>query len=306
MAKSDNRLHISTDDVSQRIALSDTGVSVPRYSLYGDVAASRDWFVNVEPLDQRASGLDWSIEPHTHPKFTQLVFVAGGAGEMTLDGDTLHFASPSVLVVPPFRIHGFRYGQPAAGRVVTIENNYLGELLARGPGLRSVLETAGAFPLSRAAHEEITRHLDALTGELLEKRQGGSIAAEIQLLQIVLVMLRDRPVSQTGAPSPRAELVDRFLQLVETCYRKQPDIEVLAGKLGVTTGQLRNACKETIGLSPLAVLHDRIAAEAKRFLMYTPLSISEIGYALGFDDAAYFSRFFTRLLGVTPTKFRHS
>jgi AraC family transcriptional activator of pobA len=304
MEKTDIRLHISSKTVSQRLALSDTDVRVPRYSLYGDASASRDWFVNVEPLDQRASTLDWRIEPHTHPKFTQLVFVAGGAGEMTLDGDTLHFASPSVLVVPPFRIHGFRYGQPAAGHVVTIENNYLGELLVRAPDLRSVLESAGAFSLSSDAHYEITRHLDALNGELLEKRKGGSIAAEIQLLQIVLVMLRDRPTAQAGAPSARAGLVDRFLELVESCYRAQPDIEALAGQLGVTTGQLRNACKDTIGLSPLAVLHGRIAAEAKRCLMYTPMSIAEIGYGLGFDDAAYFSRFFTRLLGVTPTKFR--
>jgi len=51
-------------------------VQVPRYTLYGDVAATREWFVNVESLDQRASALNWSIEPHTHPRFTQLVFVA--------------------------------------------------------------------------------------------------------------------------------------------------------------------------------------------------------------------------------------
>ena len=72
----------------------------------------------------------------------------------------------------------------------------------------------------------------------------------------------------------------------------------------MTSAQLRSACKTTLGLSPLAILHDRIVAEAKRSLIYTTMSIADIGYALGFEDAAYFTRFFTRLLGVTPTKFR--
>lgn len=304
MAKNDNLLHISDTSPGRRRTRSDTEVRVPRYSLYGDAGASRDWFVNVEPLDQRASALDWKIEPHTHPKFTQLVFVADGSGEMTLDGDTLSFSSPCVLVVPPFRIHGFRYAEHAAGRVVTIENNYLGDLLARGPDLRAVLETAGAFALSAVGHEDITRHVHALSAELSGARKGGTIAAEIQLLQVVLIMLRDRPTTEASPPSARAELVDRFLELVESRYRQQPEVEALASELGVTASQLRTACREGMGLSPLAILHDRIAAEAKRCLVYTTMGVSEIGYSLGFDDAAYFTRFFKRTMGVSPTNFR--
>ena len=205
MAETEILLHISS---SRRPRVgSDSDVRVPRYSLYGDTAASREWFVNVEPLDKRASALDWNIEPHTHPKFTQLVFVDDGSGEMTLDGDTFAFTNPCVLVVPPFRIHGFRYERWTTGSVVTIENNYLGDLLARGPDLRSVLENAGVFSLSSDAHAEIARSISALAAELLGGLQGGTIAAEIQLLQIVLAMLRDRPQSETAPRSHRADSV---------------------------------------------------------------------------------------------------
>ena len=305
MAETANRLHVSIGGRPARLAVrSESDVRVPRYSLYGDAAASREWFVNVEPLDQRASALDWNIEPHTHPKFTQLVFVDDGRGDMTLDGDTVPFASPCVLVVPPFRIHGFRYAERTAGMVLTIENNYLGDLLARAPELRAVLEAAGAFPLSSGAHASILSHIVCLGKELAGGDKGGMVGAEIQLLQIALVLLRDRPAAEVAPPTPRAELVDRFLDLVEGHYREQPDVEALAGELGVTAAQLRHACRETTGVAPLAILHDRIAAEAKRLLTYTTLGVSEIGYSLGFEDAAYFSRFFTRTLGVTPTRFR--
>jgi AraC family transcriptional activator of pobA len=300
MAKTENRLHIS--NAAQRMR-SETPIAVPRYSLYGDAVAAREWFVNVEPLDQRASPMNWMIPPHTHPKFTQVVFVADGAGEMTLDGDAIPFASPCVMVVPPFRIHSFRYAEASRGTVVTIENNYLGDLLARAPELRSVLEIAGAFPLAEQAHRQIAGNIKALATELRSGVTGSTIGAEIQLLQIVLTMLRDRP-EEVATPTPRGELVDRFVELIEARYREQPEIDTLAGELGVTPAQLRNACKATTGLAPLAILHDRIAAEAKRCLIYTPMSVAEIGYSLGFDDAAYFTRFFRRATGKPPTSFR--
>lgn len=305
MAKIEKELHISNAaGEARRRVRSQSEVRVPRYSLYGDASSAREWFVNVEPLDQRARALEWKIEPHTHPKFTQIVFVQQGRGEITLDGDTFGFTGPSVLVIPPFRIHSICYDGPAEGWVVTIENNYLGDLLGRAPDLRMVLEKAGAFALSAPASATIAASVVELRGELAQKQKGSMIGAEIQLLQLALAMLRGRPAAETSPPTARAALVDRFLELVEAGYDRQPDIDVLASELGVTTAQLRNACKATTGLSPLAILHDRIAAEAKRCLIYTTMSVCEIGYSLGFNDAAYFTRFFTRVLGVTPTKFR--
>ncbi len=302
MAESDNRLHISRSSAVP--VRSESPVPVPRYSLYGDFPAAREWFVNIESLDQRARKLNWNIEPHTHPKFAQIIFVADGTGEMTLDGDRLPFAAPCMLVVPPFRIHGLRYAGPAQGEVVTIETNYLADLLARAADLRGVLGAAGAFGLSPAAHAAISAHLESLRRELQTADRGGPVGAEIQLLQILLLSLRDRPEGDAGSATSRGTLVDRFVALVEQRYREQPDIGALASLLAVTPAQLRNACKAQLGLSPLAVLHDRVIAEAKRCLAYTPMSVGEVGFLLGFDDAAYFSRFFTRAVGLTPTKFR--
>ena len=58
------------------------------------------------------------------------------------------------------------------------------------------------------------------------------------------------------------------------------------------------------GCSTLHLLHAAILAEAKRGLLYSARPISDIAYDLGFDDPAYFSRFFTRRAGRTPTQFR--
>lgn len=39
-------------------------------------------------------------------------------------------------------------------------------------------------------------------------------------------------------------------------------------------------------------------------LAHTEMAVSEIAYALNFQDPAYFSRFFRRLAGQSPGKFR--
>jgi AraC family transcriptional activator of pobA len=52
------------------------------------------------------------------------------------------------------------------------------------------------------------------------------------------------------------------------------------------------------------MLDDRALLEARRLLLYSQLSVVEIAYAVGFDDPAYFSRFFTRHIGQPPRAYR--
>ena len=56
--------------------------------------------------------------------------------------------------------------------------------------------------------------------------------------------------------------------------------------------------------SPLSVIHDRVNAEARRLLLYTGKSAKEVGYLLGYEDTAAFSRFFAKMNGESITSFR--
>ena len=52
--------------------------------------------------------------------------------------------------------------------------------------------------------------------------------------------------------------------------------------------------------------NDRILLEAKRLLVHTNLSIKEIGQELGFEDPAYFVRYFKKNSETTPVEFREN
>ena len=59
-----------------------------------------------------------------------------------------------------------------------------------------------------------------------------------------------------------------------------------------------------LGHSALGVLHTRLLLEAQRDLAYTSMSIKQVSLGLGFSDAGYFTRFFQRLTGHTPSDWR--
>jgi AraC-like DNA-binding protein len=56
--------------------------------------------------------------------------------------------------------------------------------------------------------------------------------------------------------------------------------------------------------APLQVIHERIAAEAKRLLLYSNKKATEIAEILGYDDVASFSRFFKRNSGISISAFK--
>ena len=98
--------------------------------------------------------------------------------------------------------------------------------------------------------------------------------------------------------------VRRFQALVESRFRQQPTLASLAQSIGITPTQLNRACHQVLGHSALGVVHARLVLEAQRDLAYTTLSIKQIGLGLGFGDAGYFTRFFQRETGHTPTAWR--
>jgi len=63
-------------------------------------------------------------------------------------------------------------------------------------------------------------------------------------------------------------------------------------------------CREVQGKSALAAINARLLLEAERDLVYTFIGVKEIALSLGFSDAAYFSRFFSKQERCTPIQFR--
>ena len=67
---------------------------------------------------------------------------------------------------------------------------------------------------------------------------------------------------------------------------------------------LNEVVKSVTGVSVSRYIQNELILQAKRMLAYTSLTIREISNHLGIDDYTYFTRLFTKAVGVSPTCYR--
>jgi len=95
-----------------------------------------------------------------------------------------------------------------------------------------------------------------------------------------------------------------FMQLVERNFFKYHDVASYANILNISAKTLNKRVCKYSNYTPNEIIKRRIILEAKRLLVYTHLSVKEIGYKLGYEDPSYFIRFFSKQVKTAPQTFR--
>lgn len=283
---------------------------LPTYALYGEHGRTQatDW-LHCETIRERSQRHDWEIRPHRHESLFQILHIRRGAAEVLLDAGARRLEGPCVLTVAALVPHGFRFAPDIDGTVVTVLERHLAQLLSGAGALAArVMQSRcldwGAGDPAAAAVEQAVR---TLRDEFFGTAPWRDLALDAALLALAVELGRALPAEGDAAPAAGERAlghVRRFRALVEAQFREQPTLAVLAGTLGITPTQLNRACHQVLGHSALGVLHGRLVLEAQRDLAYTTLSIKQIALGLGFGDAGYFTRFFQRETGLTPTAWR--
>jgi AraC family transcriptional activator of pobA len=109
-----------------------------------------------------------------------------------------------------------------------------------------------------------------------------------------------------GEPSADQRLLRTYQARLDEHFRDLHEVSAYAELLHISPGHLSEVVKAQSGKSAIKHLHERLVLEAKRLLCYTPQSLKELAFDLGFSDASYFNRFFKRETGLTPAEYRAS
>ncbi|MEN9539305.1 MAG: hypothetical protein RLZZ126_1540 [Pseudomonadota bacterium] len=267
-----------------------------------------DDVLHYEPVELRARLHGWTIPAHRHDGLHQFQLLLSGGVRATLDGETRLVQAPMALMVAPGVVHGFVYEPDSTGHQVTVPSAVLRSYFEHAPALLDRLQhpvlVASDTLTHQAAHG---RHLfDALAAEFQDKQPGRTEALHGHAILLAVWFLRQQEA--TLAPGQRGAvrdaLVQRYRSLLEQHVRGQEPVSFYAGRLGVTADHLSRACRAATGRGALDLLHQRLMLEARRLLAYTPAPIVEVARELGFDDPGYFSRFFSKLSGQSPSAYR--
>lgn len=280
---------------------------VPSFYLYGEPQRSvAEGFVHVESLDDRSRPSEWTIRPHVHRDLNHIILIAQGGGVMQAEASEVRFEAPCLLLVPAGIVHGFTWHRESSGHVTTIAAAYLRHLVARDADLAPLFAQPHAVMLPQAEGDAAEAAIARMAQELGWSGPGQRAAVESALLHLMVVALRHAALAQQAQPgTPRqAALVARLRERIEQRFRQREPVSDHARALGVSLTALRQACARVANTSPAQMLDDRALLEARRLLLYSQMSVAEIAYATGFEDPAYFSRFFARHIGQPPRVWR--
>jgi len=285
--------------------------TIPNYALYGDQAPP-GWSnsFNFEWIPQRSAPYNWEIQPHVHDAFIQLLYLTAGGVDVQFDDARRSVSAPCLLVVPAGTVHSFHFARDTDGPVITATQKPLESLAAVVmPELVATIRTPAVVALGAG-----TRYTEALMPLFLAVEQEsrihapGQVAAGMSLLTALLVQVaRIRMTCQpttTPVHSRKAAQIERFRALIDARFRTRCSVESYAAELGVTPGQLTRLCRDVLGMSSLDVINARVMHDAQRELVYSSSTVQQLAATLGFEDEAYFSRFFRKHSGQTPKEFR--
>lgn len=285
-------------------------MSIPNYALYG-TQAEVPWaeMVHFEWIPERSGVHNFDIAPHVHDALVQVLYITKSGGEVLMDGERRAMAAPCLVVIPSRVVHGFRFERDVEGPVITAAQRPLETLAAAAsPALLATLRRPAVIAVPAGS-----RHAEALMPLFLaierESRAGaaGGLAAGMPLLVALIVQiarLGEEGAGEGGARTRKAALIERLRVLVDAHFREHLPVEHYSGKLGMSASQLGRLCREVLGMSTLDLINARLIHEAQRELVYSTLSVKQIAGLLGFDDEAYFGRFFRKNVGHRPTEFR--
>lgn len=134
--------------------------------------------------------------------------------------------------------------------------------------------------------------------------QGEMMRMLLKRLIILVTRLGKVQYLSNAIDDHESDTIRSFNLLVEQHFKELHQVQDYASLMNKSPKTLSNLFSKNNGPSPLRVIKNRIAQEAKRLLQYTDDSTKEIAYELGFGDPASFSRFFKNNVGESPTEYK--
>jgi AraC family transcriptional regulator, transcriptional activator of pobA len=285
--------------------------TIPSFALYGEPSQPGQELLHIEEVQSRSRLYHWEIDPHVHQGLYQVLWVQSGKAEVWLDEQRETAEGPAAIVVPPGVVHGFRFAPDTDGLVLTLSARFLveGDFQSVGDAFRSLFFAPGVlrFEASSAAAVRLNALLRELAAEFATPGSAQAPVAGWLARAVVWRLAQSRVLGRDAKTShPHQALFTRFLTLVEEKFLAHWPLERYASRLGLSTARLNRLVREQSGRSGLELVHERLTREACRRLVYIAAPASSLACELGFEDPAYFSRFFKRRTGQSPHRWRQA
>lgn len=256
--------------------------------------------IDISPLEDLG---DLAGVPHRDDHF-MFIIQQKGSFHLELDFNEEQLSGASLCYVAPGQVHRYIRQKNSKGWFVFVETALISKNYQEI--FNTYLSTHQVVPVQKDS--DIFSFIPVFVSILQDQSSPFQKPIVQSFTDCLAGMVATALVQSKGSESfiggQKHQTMARFKQLVQTHYKELKQVNSYASQLHITPLYLNEIVKGITGFSASYWIYQEIILEAKRLLYYTDLDVKQIAFELGYEDHAYFSRFFKKNAGMTAGEFR--
>ena len=228
-----------------------------------------------------------------------MIYCLDGEGKLTINNQIHTVKAGDIICLPKGVAHAYKASETTPWTIYWV--HFSGDKSEDFIDYLAINSNNYVFPLG--IHSRLTSDLESL----LECRQYSyNINAFVHTASLLRQILTHIAQLQPLAKQQAAHNFDleRVHSLMQARVHEQLELEALAETVSLSKFHFIKKYKELTGTTPINHFIHLKVERACHLLDVTTKSINEISFAVGYEDAYYFSRIFKKIMGISPSQYR--
>ncbi len=239
----------------------------------------------------------------------QVLILKQGRAEVRVDFDIFELSAPAVVFISEYQLFEIIPKNSVHASLLRFSKEFFCIKLHRKETfcdavLFNTSETLPYLSNLNSSSESIFNLLNDLRIEMNSDHHSLWQDVLITKLKLFLLMLsREKLKIETNNRKLFTEITLDFQNLLEKEHTNQHSVQFYADQLHISPKRLNEVLKNDLEKTCSELIKEKLIVEAKRELYQNKKSIKQISFDLGFEDPAYFSRFFKKQTNLSPLNY---
>ena len=247
--------------------------------------------------------------------FHELLFVEEGTYRIIVDGELFTVGEGEFFLYPPLAFHiAPEKRERSLIRIISFESDSEDlKKIERKPiksshlarGLFTEANEIGLKSFFYPGCEDGVRGMKLIEGVNLYSLQKMKKSLELSLIELIS-QTEGREGEASNIKNFKKERGAELSEFLRMNISRSLTLSEIAEAMAVSVSTLKNISLDSFGLSPISYFISLKLDAAKRMIRESSMNFTEISERLGFSGVHYFSRLFTKHVGMTPTEYAKS
>jgi len=261
---------------------------------------------SIRKVTDILNGNDLQHDLHRH-NFYFILILNKGEGNHEIDFTSYAVKDHSIFLIRPGQVHQLSLKAGGSGFLVEFDKDFYhpSNKVSAQRLRKATSKNFCEFPGNR--FEKLHSLFCNMFEECTHKQEGYKdvIRAALEIFFIEFIRESTNPVMLKSSINAYAQdRFEEFTELLERNVSTQKQISYYTDAMNLSSYQLNEITKTTVGKTASVLVDEYILLEAKRYLLATSSQVKEIADLLGYEDPSYFIRFFKKHTGLSPEAFR--